>query len=74
MAKPKKPMSRRTELRLGREIQEQYDRGGSWAVIAVDFGLSMYRVKKLAKTYREDCDRRAPQNQLTLFKVVSPGT
>ncbi|MFD7841380.1 hypothetical protein ACFV4K_00370 [Nocardia sp. NPDC059764] len=68
MAKPKKPMSQRTQLRLGREIQEQYDRGVSWASIAVDFDLSMYRVKILAKTYRDDCERKAHKNQLTLFK------
>ncbi|MFJ9365304.1 hypothetical protein ACIRRA_12915 [Nocardia sp. NPDC101769] len=67
MAKAKKPMSRRTELRLGREIQEQYDRGASWAAIAVDFDMPKSRVQRLARTYREDCDRRAHQNQLTLF-------
>ncbi|MTK38821.1 hypothetical protein [Nocardia seriolae] len=61
-------MSQRTQLRLGREIQEQYDHGASWAAIAVDFDLSMNKVKQLAKLYREDCDRRAHQNQLTLFR------
>ncbi|WP_405492967.1 hypothetical protein [Nocardia sp. NBC_00511] len=67
MATAKKPMSARTELRLGREIQEQYDRGASWAAIAVDFDLSRSKVMRLARTYRDDCDRRARQNQLTLF-------
>ncbi|GAB3207863.1 hypothetical protein [Nocardia tengchongensis] len=67
MAKAKKPMSRRTQLRLGREIQEQYDRGASWAAITVDFDLPKYKVQRLARTYREDCERRAHQNQLTLF-------
>ncbi|APA97088.1 hypothetical protein [Nocardia seriolae] len=68
MAKAKKKMSRRTELRLGREIQEQYDRGASWTVIAVDFDLSKSMVQRLARTYREDCDRRAHQDQMTLFR------
>lgn len=68
MAKAKKPMSQRTQLRLGREIQEQYDHGASWAAIAVDFDLSIYKAKQLAKVYRQDCDRRAHQNQLTLFR------
>ncbi|MEV6098670.1 hypothetical protein [Nocardia sp. NPDC051981] len=67
MAKARKPMSRRTELRLGREIQEQYDRGASWTAIAVDFDLPKYKAQRLARTYREDCDRKAHENQLTLF-------
>ncbi|WP_330182741.1 hypothetical protein OHB26_03215 [Nocardia sp. NBC_01503] len=67
MARSKKPMSRRTELRFGREIQEQYDRGASWARIADDYDMSPSKVKRLAKTYRDDCDRRAHQNQMTLF-------
>ncbi|MFJ4649786.1 hypothetical protein ACIP5Y_00785 [Nocardia sp. NPDC088792] len=67
MAKARKPMSRRTELRLGREIQEQYDHGSSWTTIAVDFDIPKYKVQRLARTYREDCDRRAHQNQMTLF-------
>lgn len=67
MATTRKPMSRRTELRLGREIQEQYDHGSSWAAIAADFDLSKSKAQRLARTYREDCDRRAHQNQLTLF-------
>ncbi|WP_330179646.1 hypothetical protein OHB26_24765 [Nocardia sp. NBC_01503] len=67
MPTAKKPMSQRTQLRLGREIQEQYDRGASWAVIATDYDLSQWKAKKLAKLYRDDCDRRAHLNQLTLF-------
>ncbi|MEV0467141.1 hypothetical protein AB0I30_19025 [Nocardia tengchongensis] len=68
MAKPKKPMSRRTELRLGRDIQEQYDWGASWTAITVHFELPEYKVKRLARIYRDDCDRRAHENQLTLFE------
>ncbi|WP_327141339.1 hypothetical protein [Nocardia sp. NBC_01327] len=67
MARAKKPISRRVELRLGREIQEQYERGRTWAAIAVDFDISKTKAQRLAKVYREDCDRRAHQNQLTLF-------
>lgn len=67
MARTKKPMSRTKQLRLGREIHEQYDHGDSWATIAVDFDLSKTMVQRLAKLYREDCDRRAHQHQLTLF-------
>ncbi|NNH75870.1 hypothetical protein HLB23_39480 [Nocardia uniformis] len=67
MARSRKPLSRRKELTLGREIQEQYDHGRSWSAIAVDFDLSKTMVQRLAKVYREDCDRRAHQHQLTLF-------
>lgn len=35
--------------------------------ITVDFDLPKYKVQRLARTYREDCERRAHQNQLTLF-------
>ncbi|MFD6357160.1 hypothetical protein KHQ06_16060 [Nocardia tengchongensis] len=49
MAKARKPMSRRMELRLGREIQEQYDRGASWTAITVDFDLPKYKVQRLAE-------------------------
>ncbi|MQY22668.1 hypothetical protein [Nocardia macrotermitis] len=62
-----KPLSAQRALRLGREIQEQYDHGSSWDEIAVDFDMSKWKARKLARAYREDCDRRARQNQLTLF-------
>ncbi|WP_157534899.1 hypothetical protein [Nocardia inohanensis] len=68
MAKAKKPMSRRTELRLGKEFQERYDRGDNWSVIAVDYDMSQAKVKRLAKIYQVDCDRKAHQHQLTLFR------
>ncbi|UGT45149.1 hypothetical protein LTV02_17920 [Nocardia yamanashiensis] len=67
MAKAKKPLSPRTELRLGREFQERYDHGDNWSRIAVDYDMSQATVKRLAKIYRDDCDRRAHQHQLTLF-------
>ncbi|WP_327144368.1 hypothetical protein [Nocardia sp. NBC_01327] len=66
MARTSKPVSRR-ELALGRELQEQYERGRTWVTIAVDFDISKTKAQRLAKAYREDCDRRAHQNQLALF-------
>ncbi|MGW4246354.1 hypothetical protein [Nocardia sp. NPDC004722] len=60
-------MSRRTELRRGRMFQEQYDRGASWDTIAVDSDMSRSKVMRLARIYRDDCDRKAHQQQLTLF-------
>ncbi|MFC9995851.1 hypothetical protein [Nocardia sp. NPDC127526] len=67
MVRARKPFSRRKQLTLGKQIQQQYDQGRSWAVIAVDFELSKTTAQRLAKTYREDCDRKAHQHQLTLF-------
>ncbi|QLY29262.1 hypothetical protein H0264_28865 [Nocardia huaxiensis] len=67
MTTRKKPMSARTQLRLGREFQERFDHGDSWAAIATDYDLSKSMVQRLARTYRDDCDRRAHQNQMTLF-------
>ncbi|MEV5832215.1 hypothetical protein [Nocardia sp. NPDC052112] len=58
MARNKKPVSRK-ELMIGREIQEQYDRGAKWDVIAIDYDISKSKVQRLAKAYRDDCDRRA---------------
>ncbi|MBY8859287.1 hypothetical protein K7711_22645 [Nocardia sp. CA2R105] len=62
-----KQMSAQRELKLGREIQEQYDHGSTWAAIAVDFDMSKAKAQRLARAYREDCDRKAHRHQLTLF-------
>ena len=62
-----KPLSARQALKLGREIQEQYDHGATWNEIVADFDVSKWKAQKLARAYREDCDRRAHQNQLPLF-------
>ncbi|MFI6867596.1 hypothetical protein [Nocardia sp. NPDC050406] len=67
MAPARQQLSRREQLRLGREIQEQYDHGSSWAAIAVDFDLSKTRVQQLAKLSRKDCDEKARRHQLPLF-------
>lgn len=66
MARNRKPTSRQ-ELVLGREIQEQFDHGSTWAAIAVDFDITKTKAQRLAKAYRDDCHRRAHQHQLTLF-------
>ncbi|WP_024799305.1 hypothetical protein [Nocardia sp. BMG51109] len=66
MTRSRKPVSQE-ELKLGREIQEEYDHGATWPNIAVIFDVSEWKAKRLAKAYRDDCYRRAHQNQLPLF-------
>lgn len=60
-------LSARRALTLGREIQEQYDHGAGWATIAADFDLSESKARRLARAYRQDCDRKAHRHQLILF-------
>lgn len=54
----------------GRLIQQEYDRGLTWTRIAVEFDTTVPTAQRLAKRYRDYCQREADEQQLPLFHVA----
>ncbi|WP_225726760.1 MULTISPECIES: hypothetical protein [unclassified Nocardia] len=59
--------ARREALVTGQRIQQQYDQGRSWAVIADEFEISKSKAQRLAKVYRAYRDWQTHHDQLSLL-------
>jgi hypothetical protein len=50
----------------GKSIQDDYDHGVSWDELADTYKITKSAARRLTREYREEADRKAHENQLTM--------